>query len=268
MPQRTIYVSPRALGEVPRPPAVETHDLARLFAGHAAIAGVSLRIEGGRMVALYGPNGAGKTTLLRLLATAVRPSFGRALVDGIDVTAFPDAVRGRIAFLSHAGGLYDDLTATENLRFAGTLLGVRSERLTNVVESALARVGLVADADRRVRGFSAGMRRRLALARLLLVRPPVLLLDEPYASIDAGGADLVDALLVEWRQAGASILVASHAEERLTPLVDGSVRLAGGVVAEVRGGGVEMLAPAIVPAGAEDRAGVGAGVAPLAEAPR
>lgn len=244
MPQRTIYVSPRARGEVPRPPAVETRDLARLFGRHPAIAGVSLRADGGRMVAVYGPNGAGKSTLLRILATALRPSFGQALVDGIDVSAEPEAVRARIAFLSHSTGLYDDLTAAENLRFAGLLRGVEPAVLSRAVEDALARVELTRSADRRAGAFSAGMRRRLALARLLLGRPSLILLDEPYASLDPAGSQLVDRLLDEWRADGASILVASHAEERLAELADAGVRLDGGVVASVEGTGVTWLPPA------------------------
>ncbi len=243
MPQRTIYVSPRARGEVPRPPAVETRDLARLFGRHPAIAGVSLRADVGRMVAVYGPNGAGKSTLLRVLATALRPSFGQALVDGIDVATEPEAVRARIAFLSHAAGLYDDLTAIENLRFAGLLRALEPKSLAAAIQDALERVELTGSAHRRVGAFSAGMRRRLALARLLLGRPSLILLDEPYASLDPAGSQLVDRLLDEWRADGASILVASHAEERLAGLADAGVRLGGGVVASVEGTGVAWLPP-------------------------
>ena len=123
MPQTTIYVSPRSLGAPDeRPPAVVTTDLARLFAGSPALAGVSLRIRAGGCVALLGPNGAGKTTLLRVLATAIRPSYGSAAVDGLDVGRDAELVRERVAYLSHASGLYDDLTARENLEFAATML--------------------------------------------------------------------------------------------------------------------------------------------------
>jgi heme exporter protein A len=253
MPQTTIYVSPRSLGAPDtRPPAIETVDLARLFAGSAALAGVSLVIEGGRTVALLGPNGAGKTTLLRLLATAIRPSYGSARVDGLDVVRDVDAVRERVAYLSHATGLYDDLTANENLRFAATMLGTPDPE--SRVERALADVGLSDRAADRVAGFSAGMRKRLALGRILLGSPALVLLDEPYAALDADGMDLVDALLAAWRGAGASVLVASHATDRLDGVLDGRVVLDRGVVAVAEGTGVAIrppVPPIALPAPAE-----------------
>ena len=247
MPQTTIYVSPRSFGAPDtRPPAVETTELARLFAGNAALAGVSLRVEGGCAVALLGPNGAGKTTLLRVLATLLRSSYGSARVDGLDVVRDADLVRERVAYLSHATGLYDDLSARENLDFAAVLLGTedRGER----VERALADVGLADRAGERVRGFSAGMRRRLALGRILLGRPSLVLLDEPYAALDREGMALVDRLLAAWREVGVSVLAASHAAERLTAQLDGSVVLDRGLVIEVAGGGVTSAQPALDPA--------------------
>lgn len=243
MPQTTIYVSPRSLGAPDtRPPAVETDDLARLFAGSAALAGVSLVVEGGRTVALLGQNGAGKTTLLRLLATAIRPSYGSARVDGLDVVRDTDAVRERVAYLSHATGLYDDLSARENLRFAATMLAT-PEAATRV-ERALADVGLVDRADDRVGSYSAGMRKRLALGRILLASPSLVLLDEPYAALDADGMDLVDALLAAWHAAGVSVLVASHVVDRLESALDGRVVLERGVLAVATGAGVAMRQPA------------------------
>jgi heme exporter protein A len=240
MPQ-TIYVSPRAVGAPDNPPpAIETFELARLFGRHAAIAGVSLRVERGATVALLGSNGAGKTTLLRLLATAIRPSFGSAAVDGLDVARWPDLVRARIGYLSHSTGLYDDLTATENLRFAGTLLGLGRRQLDDRVPEAIATVGLGSDADRRVREFSAGMRRRVALARLLLGASSVLLLDEPYASLDESGMRLIEELLGLWREAGVTTLIATHASDRLLPQLDASILLEAGVVTAIGGRGVTI----------------------------
>lgn len=245
MPQTTIYVSPRSLGaHDTRPPAVVTTDLARLFAGSPALAGVSLRIDAGRTVALLGANGAGKTTLLRLLATAIRPSYGRAEVDGFDLGHHADLVRQRVAYLSHATGLYDDLTARENLEFAATMLGTPDGR--DRVSRALVDVGLEARADDRARQLSAGMRRRLALGRVLLGGPSLVLLDEPLAALDEGGMDLVEALLEAWHAAGVTVIVASHATERLASHLDGRVRLERGLVVEVSGEGVVSIPPAVI----------------------
>jgi heme exporter protein A len=244
MPQTTIYVSPRSLGAPDsRPPAVATTDLARLFAGSAALAGVSIQVEAGRTIALLGPNGAGKTTLLRLLATAIRPSYGRAAVDGLDVDREAHLVRGRVAYLSHATGLYDDLTARENLEFAAAML--QTPDAAQRVERALADVGLTDRAADRVRDFSAGMRKRLALGRILLGSASVVLLDEPYAALDAEGLALVDRLLAAWREVGVTVLVASHATDRLALILDGGVMLERGVVARVEGSGVTSLPPSI-----------------------
>lgn len=244
MPQTTIYVSPRSLGAPDsRPPAVATTDLARLFAGSPALAGISLRVDGGRTVALLGPNGAGKTTLLRLLATAIRPSYGRASVDGLDLDRHASQVRERVAYLSHATALYDDLTARENLRFAAAMLGTVDAR--DRVERALLDVGLSTRADERVRDYSAGMRKRLALGRILLGSASLVLLDEPYAALDADGMSLVDQLLVAWHEVGVSVIVASHSTDRFEAILDGRVTLERGLVRDASGAGVVSTPPSL-----------------------
>jgi heme exporter protein A len=242
MPSTTIYLAPprRALEA---PPAVATRDLARLFGRGAALVDVSIEIEAGRCIALTGPNGAGKTTLLRVLATILRPTYGMARVDGIDVAAEPHLVRERVAFLSHATGLYADLTAAENLAFAATMLGLSPAEGRERVPEVLDAVGLRAAAHARVGTFSAGMRRRLALGRTILGRPSLVLLDEPHAALDGDGMALVDRLLAGWREVGVTTLVASHQVERVAAVADGSVALAGGMVSEVVGDGVVDRTP-------------------------
>jgi heme exporter protein A len=246
MPQTTIYVSPRSVGEPDsRPPAVLATDLARLFAASPALVDVSLEIAAGRLVVLRGPNGAGKTTLLRIVSTSIRPSLGSVRVDGLDVVRDTAQVRPRIAYLSHATGLYDDLTAVENLRFAATLLGTPD--VADRVDRALDDIGLGSRRNERVGGFSAGMRRRLALGRLLLGSPSLVLLDEPYATLDPDGMALVDELLDAWRAAGVTVVLASHAAERIADRCDGTVLLEGGLVSEVSGSAVRIPAAAPAP---------------------
>jgi heme exporter protein A len=239
MPQTTIYVAPRLAGTLGTiPPAVATVELARLFGRSAALAGISLTVEMGRTVALMGPNGAGKTTLLRILATAIRPSYGSLSIDGIDALREPELVRGRAVYLSHATGHYDDLSAEENLRFAATMFGWGEREGAGVCRDALATVGLESAASERVRSFSAGMRKRLALARILVARPSLLLLDEPHAALDGDGMVLVDRLIGLWKEAGVTVMLASHQADRVTSLADATIRLEGGLVAEVSGAGV------------------------------
>ena len=239
MPQTTIYVAPRLAGTLGTvPPAVATVDLARLFGRSAALAGISLTVEMGRTVALLGPNGAGNTTLLRILATSIRPSYGTLLIDGIDALREPELVRGRAVYLSHATAHYDDLTAEENLRFAATMFGWGAREGLPVVREALATVDLDAVAPQRVGTFSAGMRKRLALARVLVARPSLLLLDEPHAALDGNGMELVDRLIGLWKEAGVTVIVASHQADRVASLADATVLLEAGLVADVSGTGV------------------------------
>ncbi len=191
-----------------RPPAVEIEGLARRFGRRWALRGVDFRVEPGEAVALLGRNGSGKTTLLRVVATLLRPTRGRVRVAGRDVVGEAAAVREHVGLMGHVPGLYDDLTAAENLRFAVRMMGRAVEE--KGIAEALAAVGLAGEAGERVRGFSAGMRRRLVLARLRLQRPDVLLLDEPYASFDAEGVELLNAFVRETVDRGGAAVVATH----------------------------------------------------------
>ncbi len=164
MPPTTIHVRPTGVPDETTP-GIETRELARLFRRSPALAGVTMRVEAGRAVAVLGANGAGKSTLLRILATALRPSYGAALVDGIDVAERPEEIRPRVVLLPHANGLYDDLTAAENLAFAARLMRIPSPDRAGRIAAALDRVQLTDVRDDRVGRFSAGMRRRLALGQ-------------------------------------------------------------------------------------------------------
>lgn len=189
-------------------PAVRLDGVSRRFGWTWALRSVDLAVERGELLAVVGPNGAGKTTLLKLLATLLEPTSGRVLVLGHDTADGKQAVRRRVGVLPAAGYLYDDLTARENLRFAALMSGRRAWE--EPAGSALERTGLTRFADQRVGGFSSGMRKRLAIARLLLRPLDLVLLDEPYASLDAEGIDLVDELVDQMRVDGCTVLVASH----------------------------------------------------------
>lgn len=203
----------------PDEPAIVLHELTRRWGPERVLRGISLEVSQGRIVALRGRNGSGKTTLLRILATRLRPSGGRARLFGRDLVKEAPAARRNLAYLSVQSGSYGALTARENLRLAATLLGLGPSARERV-DAALERVGLGADADRLVRVFSSGMKRRVGLARMLLTAAPLWLLDEPYASLDEDGRTLVDELLREARAEGRTVLLASHEPERIAPLVD------------------------------------------------
>src|SRR5438874_10841958 len=154
------------------PPAVRLSSVTRVFGVLPAVVRVDLTVERGEVVLVRGPNGAGKSTLLRLMATALSPTYGSGSVLGFDLVAGRHEIRRCTELIGHRTRLYDDLTGAENLRFTCALSGVDG-RLANAV---LDRVGLAEARSDRVRGYSQGMRQRLAVARAMLRRPKLLLL--------------------------------------------------------------------------------------------
>ncbi len=213
-------------------PAILLEGVGRRMGRELVLDGVELEIAPGRVVVLRGGNGAGKTTLLRLLATRLRPNRGDGRVFGFDLVKQAADVRRHVGLLSVLGGNYPVLTARENLRLAWTLGGdagagaPREAALADV----LARVGLEGAADKLVRTYSSGMKKRLGLARLLLRDPDLWLLDEPYAALDDEGKRLVDEAVAHARSAGRTVLMASHESDREGLAPDAVLELAGGRV--------------------------------------
>ena len=207
--------------------AIDAQGIARRFGARWVLRGVTLQVSPGEVVGLLGANGSGKSTLLRILATLLSPSAGDATVGGADIKTDPDGVRNQIGYLAHAAGLYDDLSARENLVFAAEMHGLQSPNL----DAALDRVGLSHVADERVRGFSAGMQRRLALARLVLGRPRVLLLDEPYSNLDTAGIALMNELIGESVRGGGAALVVLHELAPAIGILDRTIGIRDGRVA-------------------------------------
>ncbi len=193
----------------------------------------SLTLEPGEVVALLGGNGAGKTTLLRIAATLLRPLRGRGAVFGHDLVGEASRIRELVGLLGHTPALYEDLTAEENLRFALRMRGrvADGEQLARL----LVEVGLEGKGDRPVRGFSSGMRRRLALARVLIEPPRLLLLDEPYASLDRDGMLRVNRLIRATAASGGAVLLATHELEPARPVLSRSLLLQAGQVRELSG---------------------------------
>ena len=199
-------------------PAVETDGLGRRYGRRWALVDVSLRVPRGAVVMVAGRNGSGKSTLLRVLATAIAPTRGRARVGGFDVEGGREEVRARTSLLAHASYTYDALSALENLAITARFLGLRHGR--EPLQAALGEVGLAERGDDAVETFSAGMRRRLALARVLMQPAEVVLLDEPYGQLDPPGFRLVDRLLARLREEGRTVLMATHLLERGADLCD------------------------------------------------
>jgi heme ABC exporter ATP-binding subunit CcmA len=215
----------------PAQAVIRLDGVARRFGQRWVLRGIDLTVEPGEVVAMTGRNGSGKTTLLRIIATLLRPTRGTATVLGHDTVRAGAEIRGRVGLLGHNSGLYDDLTAAENLVFSMRMAGVAADR--EAIAQALTHVGLAEVADERARGFSAGMRRRLGLARLLLRPPTVLLLDEPYASFDEDGIDVVNTFATEVARGGGVVLLTTHDLTRATDVMSRRVHVADGLLSDV-----------------------------------
>jgi heme exporter protein A len=209
--------------------AVSAAGVCRRYGRRWALVDVGLQLPTGRALMIAGRNGSGKSTLLRVLATAIRPDRGVALVLGLDVQREREGVRRVTSLLAHESQHYEALTALDNLRIAARFLGRDASR--QAMRAALAEVDLAERADDAVTSFSAGMRKRLSLARTLLKDAAVVLLDEPYAALDPPGFRLVDRLLEGLRARGRTVLLATHLLEHGRALCDDAIVLEAGRVA-------------------------------------
>jgi heme exporter protein A len=186
---------------------VEARALVRAFGARRAVDGVDLTLRRGDCLALFGPNGAGKTTLLRLLAGLLKPSGGTARVAGVPLLGDP-AARRLVGIISHQSMLYDALTARENVEFSARLYGVPDARAA--AEAALDRMRVLDRASAPVRALSRGLQQRVSIARAIVHRPRVVLLDEPYTGLDEVGAAALTAALEELKSQGAALVLVTH----------------------------------------------------------
>jgi heme exporter protein A len=208
------------------PAALELSQIAKIYGNTPALRAASFRLENGQVLALLGPNGSGKTTLLKIVAGAVSPSLGSGTIFGLDLRAQKLALRSVVGFLASESYLYDDLTAAENLGFVATMAGIRIESST--IDRLLSDVRLETRGRERVRSFSSGMKRRLSLARMLLPSPRLLLLDEPYNSLDEDGAALVDDTVSRAARNGGAAVLATHDADRALTIATHVARLERG----------------------------------------
>ena len=205
--------------------------VAKRYGHERALAGVDLELGRGSLCALLGPNGAGKSTLLGILSTLIRPTAGKVgYLDGDREHEHDADLRREIGVLAHASLCYGELDAVENLRFFGGLYDV--DGLDARIEELLTQVGLDAAARvRQARTYSRGMLQRLALARALLARPSLLLLDEPFTGLDRTGAAALAAALARAKETGAILVVVTHDLEAIADITDHVVVLRRGRLA-------------------------------------
>jgi heme exporter protein A len=208
--------------------AVEAAHLVIVRRRTPVLNGVSLSLASGETIAIMGPNGAGKSTLLKCLAGALRPTAGFVTWFGNSNARSP-MVRRQIGFVGHETGLYDELTALENLTFSGQMYGVTrsAERAGQLLSAA----GLAVMVHRPVGRLSQGVRQRVAIARALVHQPQFLVLDEPFASLDAEGRQWLERLFHECRRAGRTMCFSGHDELQSRELADRIIWLEQGSVA-------------------------------------
>lgn len=207
---------------------VEARGLVQTFGATRALAGLDADFKAGEVTVVEGPNGAGKSTLLAVLSLLVRPVRGALRFGPHDAVASADRLRGTIGILAHASMVYPDLDADETLALTATLYGLEEVDAARRIEALRARFELGAFADRPARTYSRGQRQRLALARALLVRPRLLLLDEPSTGLDAAStARLVD-IIHEERVRGAIVVVVTHDAAFASAIATRTLRIARG----------------------------------------
>ncbi len=202
----------------PEPPALQVQRLAKRFGYRWVLQGLDWQVAPGEVVVLLGPNGAGKTTLLRILATLTRFQAGRVYVLGRPLPQEATWARRQLGYLGHATFLYPDLTAEQNLRFYARLYQLPGPQIEERVQALLDQVGLWHRRRDPVRTFSRGMQQRLALARVLLTEPRILLFDEPFTGLDQEAAAMLTRWMHRLAEQGRTLVLTSHDLPRVLPL--------------------------------------------------
>jgi ABC-2 type transport system ATP-binding protein len=217
--------------------AIAVEALRKSFGDVEALAGVSFAVEEGTVFGLLGPNGSGKTTLVRILATVLRPDGGRATILGIDVVTRPAQVRFEVGLAGQFAAVDPQLTGRENLRLVGRLAQLRPALIAGIADDLLESFGLTAAANRPVKGYSGGMRRRLDVAAALVQRPRVLFLDEPTTGLDLQSRNQLWDMIRELVRGGTTVLLT-------TQYLEEADQLAGRVAVMDRGRVIANDSPA------------------------
>ena len=210
---------------------IEAQDLTKYFGDVKAVDGVSFCAEDGCITGLLGPNGAGKSTTLRMLYTMLEPDSGSALIDGFDVSKEPLAVRSVIGVLAHGAGIYERLSARENIRYFGELHGLSGTVLDQRIDELVDLLDMSEFIERRCKGFSQGQKTKVALARSLVHQPKNILLDEPSNGLDVIATRGLREVILRLKNAGHCILLSSHVMQEVAILCDEIVIVANGKVA-------------------------------------
>ncbi len=199
---------------------IEARSLVKRFGAIHAVSDVSFVAGDGEITGLLGPNGAGKSTCLRLTYGVLTPDSGSAYIDGVDIRGETSTARAHLGVLPHAAGLYNNLSARENIAYFGSLQGMRREALRLRTDELSRTLGMEPFIDRRVKGFSQGQRLKVALARALVHDPGNLILDEPTNGLDVMAIRGLRDMLRTLKAQGRCILFSSHVMQEVAALCD------------------------------------------------
>lgn len=197
---------------------LELKKMTKMLGDKLILRNITLSLKEGETLAVVGPNGAGKSTFFKCTVGLLQPSGGEIILDGEVIKKKSAAIKQKIGFLGHESFLYNNLTPLENLRFYGKLYKVKDIDRKSI--ELLKEVGLYLFRDVPIRSFSRGMMQRLAIARVLLAEPKILMLDEPHTGLDQEAVALLNRIIKEKQNAGTSILIISHDFEQVHTLAD------------------------------------------------
>ncbi|MEM6730545.1 MAG: ATP-binding cassette domain-containing protein [Myxococcota bacterium] len=209
---------------------IDVEGIQKAFGATVAVRNATFTARDGQITGLLGPNGAGKSTTLRVLYTALKPDSGQARIGGVEVREDPDGVRARLGVLPHGAGLYQRLTARENIEYFAQLQNVPSAEVKRRVDALIEVLDLGNIAERRAKGFSQGERTRVALARALVHEPSHVLLDEPTNGLDVMATRRLRAYIRTLRDEGRCVVLSSHIMQEVASLCDEIVIIARGEV--------------------------------------
>ncbi|WP_186430463.1 ATP-binding cassette domain-containing protein [Clostridium sp. BSD9I1] len=200
---------------------IEVNSLSKQFKNIKAVDNVNFKVNKGEILGLLGENGAGKTTTLRMIATMLKPTSGDAVIEGYSITKEPSKVRGEIGILFGGEvGLYDRLTARENMMYFARLNGMNDEESKESIENLTSMLQMQEFIDRRVGKFSRGMKQKVAIARSIVHKPSVMLFDEPTIGLDVTASKIVQDFILSCKAENKSIIFSSHSMREVEKLCD------------------------------------------------